>query len=53
MACYASSKDDPHLRDDVESTDSEDERDAFQIQDTDNLLVIGRVDDQSAVMEVS
>ncbi|OQR66267.1 periodic tryptophan protein 1-like [Tropilaelaps mercedesae] len=52
LACYASSKDDPHLRDDVESTDSEDEKDAFQIQETDNLLVIGRVDDQTAVMEV-
>lgn len=53
LTCYASSKDDPHLRNDVDSSDSEDEKDAFQIQDTDNLLIVGRVDDQSATMEVS
>ena len=52
LACFASSSDDPHLKEDVDSSDSEDERDAFQIQDTDNLVVIGRVDDDCATLEV-
>lgn len=53
LACFASSSDDPHLKDDVDSSDSEDEKEAFQIQDTDNLIVIGRVDDDCATLEVN
>lgn len=51
LVVYSSNGEDPYL-DTVEDSDSEDEREAFKIKPSDNLLAVGHNEGDAAILEV-
>ena len=51
LAVYPSNTEDPYL-DPAEESDSEDEREAFKIKPSDNLLAVGHNEGDAAILEV-
>lgn len=51
LVVYSSNSEDPYLNAE-EDSDSEDEKEAFEIKPSDNLLAVGHVDGDAAILEV-
>ena len=52
LTVFASNSNDPYLSRETGDSDSEEEKDNFEIKESDNLLVIGHVEGNSSVLEV-